>query len=166
MAKLISKSKCSFENGFVVKKSKIVSLPTAVYLQLNKLEIMMQQYEYLLKQPSYSPGPSLEGWKRKSGLKSTRPYVDLPETPITDRRLAEAMQFMKEADAVNDAMVVNEMIDNFGDLIDWCSNDKFVEGNCIRPLDLYKIGNPLKLTADEVRSILTAIITSPIELKE
>lgn len=166
MPKLIKKSKCSFENGHVIKKNKVIGIPTAVYLQLNKLEVMIQQWRYLSIQDSYRPGPSLEGWERKSALVADRPYVDIPNTPVTDKRMEEAIAFMAEADAVSTAHDINKMIDNFGELIDWCANDKFIEGDCINSIDLYELGNPLKLTPDNISLILATIAGNPALIEE
>ena len=165
MAKLIKKSKCEFEAGIIVIDDEQVGIPAVVYLQLEKLETMVQQYRYLAAQKPACEGPSLEGFERKSTLVSERPYIEAPKTPVTDRRVAEAMEFMAEADAVANAADVNEAIDNFGALVDWCAADKFVEGDCYKKLDLYELGNPLELKADDIAVILTEIVESPITIE-
>lgn len=165
MAKLIKKSKCEFEAGIIVKDDEQVGIPPVVYLQLEKLETMVQQYRYLAAQKPACEGPSLEGFERKSALVSERPYIPAPDTPVTDRRIAEAMEFMAEADAVANAADVNLAIDSFGALVDWCAADKFVEGDCYKKLDLYELGNPLELTADKIAGILKEIVESPITIE-
>ena len=94
MTKLINKADCTFENNRIVKDDEIVGLPVDVVLQLHKLELMIQQYDYLKMQPCYSPAPSLDGFERKTALKSDRPYVNVPDTPVTDNRVQEAMALM------------------------------------------------------------------------
>lgn len=165
MAKLIKKSKCEFEAGCIVKEDELIGIPKVVHLQLNKLELMMQQYSYLKDQPAYNAGPSLDGFERQSVLASERPYVEAPETPVTDKLIAEAMAFMKEADKVSNAADVNTAIDNFGALVDWCATDKFIEGDCYDKLDLYMLGNPLELTVDDIVNILKCIVESPIVIE-
>lgn len=165
MAKLVKKSKCKFEAGRIVKKGKLIGLPYPVWCQLNKIEIMAQQYGYLYAQDAYNPGPSLKGFKRKSALKDNRPYVSDPETPVMDRRIDEAMKFMEETDKVNDAAKINEAIDQFGDLIDWCASDKFITGDCHNLIDVPTIGNPLTLSPEEIVDFLTQIIVCPIEME-
>lgn len=164
MAKLIKKSKCKFESGIIVKKSKQVGIPYAVWCQLNKLEVMLQQYMYLKGQPAYNAGPSLEGFERESALTSERPYVEKPETPVIDRRTEEAMTFMAEADAVNDANEINEAIDNFGALIDWCAADKFIEGECYKLIDTPQLGSPLALDPESIARLLTILVKEPITI--
>lgn len=165
MTKLIKKSKCSFKFGHIVKNGELIGIPYEVWAQLNKLEIMAQQYAYLKDQKPYCAGPSLEGFERASALTSSRPYVDVPDTPVTDRRVAEAMEFMAEVDAVADAEKINETIDEFGYLIDWCSDNKFVEGTCFMPIDTPIIGNPLHLKADEIAYFIRKIVTGPIKIE-
>lgn len=157
MPKLIKKSKCSFENGHIIKKNKVVGIPSAVYYQLEKLEIMIQQWSYLSSQRPMSPEPSLVGWERKSKHVADRPYVDMPETPEMDKQVKEAIAFMCEVDAIEEAENINKMIDRFGDLIDWCANPKFIEGDNFNTIDLYELGNPLLMTPEDVVNAIKII---------
>lgn len=166
MAKLIKKSKCKFESGIIVKKNKQIGIPYCVWCQLNKLELMFQQYNYLKSKPEYQAGPSLDEFKRISSLKSERPYIEMPDTPVLDRRVHEAMVFMEETDKINDAIETNEMIDEFGALIDWCANDKFIEGECYKLIDTPMLGNPLNLEPCAIAKILQMIVASPIKFEE
>lgn len=165
MSKLIKKSKCDFEAGHIVKKNELIGIPYKVWAQLNKLELIVQQYDYLMNQPKYSAGPSLQGFERKSALKKDRPYVEAPETPVTDRRVAEAMEFMAEVDSVNDTAEINEMIDDYGALIDWLAADKFVEGECYNPIDTPVLGDPLYLLPGEVVNIIKHLVKHPVEFE-
>ena len=166
MTKLINKDDLTFENNRIVKDDEIVGLPVDVVLQLHKLELMVQQYDYLTAQPSYSPAPSLDGFERKTALKSDRPYVNVPDTPVTDNRVEEAMAFMAEVDKVNEAADVNNMIDRFGALIDWLAAVKFVEGSYTGNIDTPVLGNPLVLTPGDVAAILTNIIMHPVIMED
>lgn len=166
MAKLIKKSKCTFEEGHIIKKNKVVGISEIVWLQLNKLELVAQQYMYLAGQPEYQAGPSLDGFERQSALKSARPYVEKPETPTIDERVAQAMAFIEETDAVNNAAEVNRIIDEYGELIDWCNSDKFIEGNCTKPIDTLELGDPLYLTGQNIADLITIVVTSPINLED
>ena len=164
MAKLIKKSKCKFEAGHIVKKDKLIGIPYKVWAQLNKLDLIIQQYDYLASLPKYSPGPSLDGFERMSTLKNDRPYVSAPDTPVTDKRVKEAMQFMAEVDSVHDTAEINNMIDEFGALIDWLATDKFVEGECYNPIDTPVLGDPLALIPDDVAYFIKRIVRNPIML--
>ena len=165
MAKLIKKSKCEFINGHIVKKNELIGIPSNVWLQLNKLEVMVQQHGYIIAQDAYCPGPSLDGFVRRSALKGNRPYLEAPETPVTDKRVTEAMAFMKEVDAVNDVHLINETIDRFGELIDWLDADKFVEGTCTHPIDTPELGNPLELRGEDIAKVIEMLVTCPIEFE-
>ena len=165
MAKLIKKSKCEFEAGIIVRDDEQVGLPFAVWAQLNRLELMLQQFRYLDDQPAYHKAPSLEGFERMSALESKRPYVDRPDTPNIDKRIEEAMAFMEECDKVNDASQINIAIDKFGALIDWCAADKFIEGDCFNVIDTPMLHNPLELTPQEIVEILSLMVESPIVIE-
>lgn len=165
MTKLIKKSKCKFDNGYIVKKGKIVGIPTNVWLQINKLETIAQQYRYLKGQPKYSAGPTLEGFERKSILTAERPYVEIPDTPVYDAMVQKSMTFMAEIDKVNDANKVNMAIDEYGALIDWLGNDKFVEGTCTMPIDTPELGNPLTLDPKDVVDFLEILVSEDFVLE-
>lgn len=166
MAKLIKKDKCKFEAGIIVKKNKQIGIPYEVWCQLNKLELIVQQYMYLHGQPEYQAGPSLEGFVRQSALESERPYIKAPETPVMDKRVAEAMEFVSEVDAVNSANEINQIIDEYGALIDWCNAEKFIEGDCYKLIDTPQLGNPLFLDAKNIARIIKLIVDSPIVIEE
>lgn len=164
MTKLIKKEDCKFKKNRIVKDDEIVGIPMNVWLQLNKLETMFQQWNYLRAQPAYHCAPSLDGWVRKSDIDKDLPYVDMPDTPVGDARVEEALAFMKEVDACSDAVVTNDMIDRFSALIHWCNDGEFIEGNCTDPIDTPCLGNPLDIDADAIVKVLKMIVSSPIEL--
>ena len=166
MAKLINKDKCEFINGSIIKKNEQIGISTIVWMQLNKLEVIMQQYMYLKGQPAYCAGPSLEGFERKTILDNGMPYIKAPDTPVTDKRVAEAMQFMAEADAINDAEKINSLIDDYAELIRWCNADKFIEGDCYKLIDTPELGDPLMLNGDDIVKCLTVLVKNPIEMED
>lgn len=143
-----------------------IVLPVAVVYQAHKLDLMAQQYDYLNGQPAYQPGPSLQGFQRKSIQDHPRPYLEDPETPVTDARVAEAMAFMAEADVMNQVNDVNDAINEFGDLFDFlCSDHWFEPANGATFVDAPTLGNILELTPEEARGILEEIAASPIVLE-
>ena len=166
MAKLVKKSKCTFEAGHIVKKDKVIGLPMNVWLQLNKLELIAQQYRYLVIQPAHCDGPSLEGFERKSMFGNDRPYAEMPDTPVMDQRVEEAMKFMAEIDGLNDTMEINQAIDSFGDLVDWCAGKKFIEGDCYKVIDTPEVGNPLTLEPQDIADFIKIVVSSPIVIEE
>lgn len=161
--KMIKKDKCKFENGFVCKGSKIIGLPADVALQIQKLELMIQQYEYLASQPAPRPMPSLDGFKFNDGLPKPM-HFDRPDTPTMDARVAEAMAFCEEVEEVDNAIEVNKMIDRFTALINWCNADKFVAGDYVSPLRCPRIGDPLKLTEDQIVGTLLDMVIHPVTI--
>lgn len=162
MTKLIKKEDCTFKAPYIVKEDELVGIPRIVWLQMDKLEVMLQQYLYLKGQPEYQAGPSLKGFERRSAKLADLPYVEMPKTPVSDKRVKEAMAFMKEADACADAAMTNSMLDRFAELVLWCKNDEFIEGDCMLPIDTPELGDPLKLAPEYIRDLLHMIATSPI----
>lgn len=164
MTKLIKKKDCKFKNQQIVKGDELIGIPYVVYGELTKLEVMLQQYYYLRSQPAYQAAPSLEGFKRKSLVDESMPYIEMPETPVGDARVEEAMKFMAEVDEVTNVAETNQMLDRFRDLVLWCDSKKFVEDSCLLPIDTPALGNPLKLTGETIANILMMIASSPIDL--
>ena len=160
------KHECKFEQGHILCGDRVVGIPFDVFAQLHRLEIMIQQHDYLSTQAPYSPGPSLKGWRRRYLADEGLPFVEPPETPEIDKRAAKAMKFMAEMDSIEEAKELNEAISRFAPLIKWCQNEAWVEGNTTDAIDLYTIGNPLELDADTVVTVLKAIIQSPIKIQE
>lgn len=161
--KMINKNKCKFDNGFICKGNKIVGLPVNVAFQLQKLELMIQQYEYLAAQPKAQPMPTLDGFKFDDGLPKPA-YVEQPDTPTMDARVAEALAFCDEVAEVDKAAETNRMIERFADLINWCNADKFVAGDYVSPLRCPRIGNPLKLTEAQVIGTIARMVCNPLTI--
>ena len=162
--KMIKKDKCKFDNGLIVKGSKIVGLPADVALQLQKFELMIQQYEYLASQPAPQPMPSLDGFEFDDGLSKPK-HFGQPETPTMDARVEEAMAFCAEVEEVDQVIETNRMIDRFEALINWCNADKFVAGDYVSPLRCPRIGNPLKLTEDLVIGTIVDMVKHPVVIE-
>lgn len=164
MTKLINKADCKFEAGHIVKDDELIGISRPVYYQLNELELIVQQHKFLAAQPKHSPAPSLNGFVRKTSLRSDRPYVKQGKTPVTDAREKEALKFMAECDEKNDVDKINATIDRFGELVDWCAGDKFVEGLIVEPLDLVELGNPLELKPEKIVEIISEVVKNPVSV--
>lgn len=168
--KICYKKDYQFIEGHVIDPAtgNCALLPLDVIGQARKLDLMAQQHDYLKGQPKYQPGPSLAGFKRKSVKNVGRPYLEDPETPVTDARVEEAMKFMAEADAISQVSDVNDAIDELGALFDFLGSDHWFEPTvgvetCI---DVPALGNILELTPEEARAILEEIAASPIVLED
>ena len=164
--KIIKKKDLKFEQGYCVKGSKIIGLPTQVALQLDRLELMVQQFLYLKGQKPYQAGPSLDGFERESAFDHPVVELRMPDTPVTDARVEEAVKFMEEVNAVSAVNEVNNQLARFSDLVNWCDDKKFVEGDWTRRIDTPMIGNPLKLKPRYIVGILRRIADSPIDMSE
>lgn len=163
--KLIKKSDCVFKNGYIFKAdgSEVVSPESAVVLQLIKLETGVQQADYLRSQDPFSPGPTLDGWKRKS-IRDGKWKIDAPETPVHDARVKEAEAFMDEADELAKHHDVQKALDMFGDLLDWVDADEFVAFDGPMVIDTPVLGNPLELETEDVVAMICELASVPVPL--
>ena len=167
MAKFINKSDCVWDNGYVVNGDEIVNIPFAVAMQARALDIMLQQYRHLKKQPTYVPAPSLDDFKAQHIYDGNRPYLEMPDTPVTDKRVAESMAFLDECHREATVKEVNAAIDKFGLLVDWLDSDKILvddTATCSNRFDTPALGDMLELSSEDVVSILLTIAESPVEL--
>ena len=164
--KIIKKKDCKFEALHIVRKGKIVGIPRQVWLQLERLERIWQEYIYLRLQPKYQPGPSLDGFERESLKDIDLPYVKMKETPVSDRRFEEAMKFISEQEDIQNVEEINKNIQEFSALIHWAKDKKFIEGDCYNSIDTPYLGNPLELTDERIVNRIKIIVTHPIEMVE
>lgn len=164
--KLINKNKLHFENGYIMKKSKVVPIPRVVAMQLKLLDLAMQQRDYLLKQPAYQPAPTLKDFKPASWFENTY-TVTKPKTPVTDKRVEEAMAFIEEMDNVSYAEDAQKHMDEFKPLLDWIADEKMLidDSGWIGRLDIPFVGNPLELDVEEVMEVIIQL-SKPITLED
>jgi len=165
--KIIKKADVQFEDGMYYMGDETVSIPVKVRIQAEKLDLMWQEYQYLKGQPEYCSGPSLEGFERKSYKAQDRIRICAPETPVHDKVAAEAQAMIRELKAADAAEETNGWIDKFGDLVDFCGSEKFVDEGCTTTffVDAPAIGNLMTLTQDMVAGMLFEMVTSPIQLE-
>lgn len=160
--KIIKKSKCRMQSGYICKKNKVIGMPKDVVLQANMLEEMAQQWGYLKRQPNYVPAPSLDGFVRESiDDDCPLPYRKEPDTPTMDARVAESMAFMDEVDTVENKVQTNILIDKFAELIYWCDSDYFMCGDCFERIDTPYLGNILELTGNTIAILLERMVSDP-----
>ena len=161
MGKFIKKSKCEFRNGYIVKKNKVIAMPIDVSMQLRRLELTFQQWQYLRNQPAARPMPSLDGFEFRSRLHNADYHVDCPPTPAIDARVEEALAFCEDVDRVADNRELNNLIDQYEQLLRWCDADEFIPGYDNSELDLAELGDPLTLESGDVIALLEMMVTFP-----
>ena len=149
MAKFYKKSQLTFESGYVVNADgDVVALPLCVADQLNEIETTLQKATWLSEQPEECKGPDLSEFVRESA------FGGLPEvivdTPLLDKKVKESEALEKEMYAVSCATELNKLIAGFKEAFAFASEDSFVEGDRVVRLDLPTLGDPLKLTADDL----------------
>lgn len=147
MAKFYSKSDLTFKSGYVVSATgDVVALPKGVARQLNDIEEMVQRAKWDAKHEAAEMEP--EKFVRRSAFKPT-PEITV-DTPLLDQKVEESMQLHREIERQLCADKLNEIIRSFKEAFAFCDEDDFVEGDEVIRLDLPTLGDPLKLTANEL----------------
>ena len=162
--KLINKNKLVFKNGFFYKKNKRVYIESNVVEQLNKLETLMQQYDYLDKQGEYNPEPSLEGFEREH-IETVNVNISSP-TPILDEEIEKTKAMLEEIDNHNTAKEVERVCGCFKDLLYWVASEEVLITDeslwfdeDMAKVDTPHIGNPLKLDQDSLMNVITFMVS-------
>lgn len=165
MAKYIKKSKLVIKDGRLVKKNKVMALCNySIVRQYNELERLLQKAMYLGEQPDYQPAPTLKGFEFESEFERSRFKVEKPETPLTDKKLEEAMGFIKELKDCKRADDVNVIIEHFADLLEFCEAEEALvdECSCADRFDGKYLGDPLELDVDRVKSAIALIANTEV----
>ena len=147
MAKFYSKSDLTFKSGYVVNSDgDVVALPNGVARQLNEIEEMVQRAKWVNEHEATEAEP--EEFVRKSAFKPA-PIIKV-DTPLLDQKVEEAVRLHEEIEGQLCADELNEIIKSFKEAFAFCDEDDFVEGDKVVRLDLPTLGDPLKLTANEL----------------
>lgn len=151
--KMYEKSSLFLLDGvFVAADGTIVVPAPEVVNQANELETLIQEAVYLMKQPNAAPVPSLSGFERKSVFKIEKEYFST-ETPMLDKKAKEAMALMDELDDATRATDINNHIQHFSDIVRFAGADRIVcfeDDDCFNRFDTPVLGDPLKLSVDDV----------------
>lgn len=147
MAKFYSKSDLTFKSGYVVNADgDVVALPKGVARQLNEIEEMVQRAKWV--EEHEAPEAEPEEFVRKSAFKPA-PVITV-STPLLDQKVEESMRLHEEIEGKLCADKLNEIIKGFKEAFAFCDEDDFVEGGEVVRLDLPTLGDPLKLTANDL----------------
>lgn len=155
--KMYKKSEINLNNGLLVSKDGDIVMPDIrIVDQANYLETLLQETEYLAKQPEATPMPSLDGFKRASIKDSKVKFT--ATTPLMDMKQHEAMAIMDELDDMLLVERANNMLDDFKDLIDFVDNDFVVDcGSDLYYFDTPMIGSVLELDKEGIVDVIAHV---------
>lgn len=166
MAKMIYKEKLTFDNGMVLDGDETVNIPRLVAIEAERLDLMLQEYNYLKAQPEACEGPTMDGFERESYRASHRYKLAMPDTPIMDAKAAEGKAFVAEVKAHNATVEAQHVLDEFRELVDFAQSDRFVEESCgTYMVDTPALGSILELTPERIGEVLLEIAKSPIQIE-
>lgn len=148
--KLYKKSDLAINRGLLVSKDGDIVIPDITVVdQANRLETLLQQAEYMRKQPGATPMPSLDGFERVSIKDSTVKFT--ATTPTMDMKAAEAMQIMDEIDDMVTVERANNMVHEFDALIEFVDQESVIDcGSELYFFDTPLLGSVLRLTKEDV----------------
>lgn len=168
--KYMNKKNMQFIDGFICnKKGHVLGIDPKVAELANVLETMVQEKLYLSEQPEAQPMPSLDGFNRRHMHKVMLPQIEPAETPVTDKRVAEAMAFVHEAEDKHTADKVNDMVKEFALLFDFASSDKIWVDTAVLEeyeFDTPELGNPLDYDADHLLGAIMLVNDATLDFKE
>lgn len=157
MAKFYSKSDLTFKSGYVVSATgDVVALPKGVANQLNSIEEMVQKAAWLEAQPEETKAPDPSEFVRKSAFDSA-PTITV-DTPTLDAKIEESMRLDADIKRQLCADKLNEIIGTYKEAFAFCSEEDFVEGTDVVRLDLPTLGDPLKLTANDLAAVIGSMV--------
>lgn len=152
MAKMYRKCDLKFDNGYIVDDDmNVVALPAGVGEMFNDLETTLQKIDYLDKQPEGCKEPSLDGFERKSSFTEFTIEVD---TPLMDAKVEEGRKILEEIRRSEVGAAASKLVNKYHDVFEFLDGDRFVEGDKVVRLDLCILGDPLKITPDDVVKII------------
>lgn len=156
MTRIINKSELTYRNGYIVDtESNVVPLPDEVYSQLMFIELRIQELRYLHEQPKAAPVPSLEGFEQQSEFEK----IELSaSTPNLDKEYENSLAILGDLRSMENTKAINAVLDEIQDALAWLESDEFVEGDCVKRLDLPVIGDPLSANANTIISHLIGLI--------
>lgn len=156
--KRMNKNDLQFVDGYLCdKEGYVVAIDCKVVKLANHLDTELQKKLYLDKQPKAQPMPSLDGFEREHLNKVEIPRIEPKETPVTDKRVAEAMAFVKEMENQNTADKVNKEAEEYTPLFAFVMSDEvwvYTDTEDPYEFDTPMLGNPLELTEDDVLLII------------
>jgi len=153
--KMYKKSDLKLVNGLLVTEDGEVVMPdVCVVRQANELETLWQKAEYLAKQPSAQPMPSLDGFKRKS-IHDTDAMFTVT-TPLMDKKAEEAVAIMDELDDMVTCEKANAMLTEFSSLLRFVREDVVLGcgGEVPYLFDTPSLGSVLELTEQDLVDVI------------
>lgn len=162
MPKLVNKSTCYFDNGYICcKDGEILGPALPVFEQLRSLEYMLQKVRYLDAQPEACPPPSLDGFEFVSERAKKIPRFEPFETPNIDKAVEAGIGIRDEIKGMQITKAANKWIDEHPEVFEFVANDRFVPSPFVsNPFDLHLLGNPLELTVEDLMNVVGEIFAS------
>ena len=156
--KMYDKSNLKLVNGMLVSPDGDIIVPDRrIVQQANSLETLSQKVAYLADQPSATPMPSLDGFKRKSIKDSVTNGAKFEATtPLLDMQAAKTMALMDELDDVKTVEEANKLLANFTELLAFVNDEHVIDcgGESVLAFDAPTLGSVLELTQKDITAVV------------
>ena len=157
--KMYKKKKLDYKNGYIVKEGKIIGIDNKIVDMFNQLETDVQKWLHNMKYPVEDIKPAVP-FSRETERGKIYPRVTAV-TPELDNMAEKTIAMMDELDKVANADMCNKYFKSIQPLIEFI-NDKFVvecNQSTQHRFDLPQLGNPLKITKEDLCEIVTQMFT-------
>ena len=157
--KYMKKSKLQMIDGMICnKKGEVLGINPKIAELFNQLETEIQEKMYMDKQPEAQPMPSLDGFEREHANGNVKiPTIEVAETPIIDKRIKEAMAFVKEVEAQHTADEANKKYEDYALLFQFVENESILVNTDMLAeygIDTPFIGDVLKLDKEDLADLI------------
>lgn len=152
--KVYSKKDLTYKNGLLVTADgDVVCLDNEVVDMANELETKIQKASYLIAQPKVTKAPSLDGFDRKT---ETTVISFVKETPLMDKKVADALALMEEIDDAEVTDKLNKQLKLLTPLVYFVKEDDVLSVEHATPhrFDVPVMGNPLEWDEDKLMQFI------------
>lgn len=164
--KLLKKKDLTYKNGYLIDKDNTAyQFCGQIAYDLNYLEDLVQKTQYnitkynLLKEKHNVKVPDYEFKSEHS--KNNVILLDMPKTPEHDKDEKRDELLKQEDEEVKNVEQFNELSEKIKSIYDLTESDEIEVhevGGLSPKLDLYTIGNPLKLTSKDIQKYIQMIV--------
>lgn len=157
--KMFKKEELEYRNGYIVKNDEIIGVDNKIVDMFNQFEEDIQRAKHE-KDNKPAPVEEPKPFYRKTERGSVYPFVQA-DTPVLDKMTERAINLMDELDSVGAADKINDYFDTIQPIILFADDEFVVSGEQASQhrFDLPTIGNPLKVTKEDLCSFVIGMFS-------
>lgn len=158
--KMYKKKDCKYKDGYIVCGGKVLSIDNKIVDLLNELEDWIQRscYDDVKQKICDFCSVKRKEFHRVSEHGKIYPTI-IPNTPDLDKAVEQTMAIMEDLDAIAAAEKMNDLVKRLAPVFEFAASKTIVSGDQAvqHRFDLPTIGNPLKLTPQDIADHVTGL---------